>query len=405
MFLLSFILGDWAIHELVHNIRDRRWAITLVASSYVTWTYQTHTFSNSIETLVVLWVLVLVGKLKDDTEHVLSYPCGVLAFLGVLGVWNRITFPGFVLAPLIQILPGLYHQPLRVPIMLIAGLITLTIAVTMDTEFYTGARPHFTELLSTSVITPWNNVMYNIDTTNLAEHGLHPFWQHVAANLPQLLGPAFLLVFLSSRKDMLFWAALSGILVLSCFPHQEARFLLPAVPLLLSTVKIPRRGMRPWLGAWALFNILAAVLFGVYHQGGAVPAQTFIAGRDNISQAFWWKTYSPPRWLLNGKNEQVTTTDLMGMPGDEMMKVLSQSAGCVREGDQTLLVAPSSATYLDQYVVDQPAGAELEFERLWEHRRHIGLDDMDFGDDGVWPTLQRVIGRRGLTVWLVSREC
>jgi hypothetical protein len=405
MFLLSFILGDWAIHELIHNVRDRRWAITLVASSYVTWTYQTHTFSNSIETLVVLWSLVLIGKLKEDTEHILAYPCGVLAFLGVLGVWNRITFPGFLLAPLTQILPGLYEQPLRVPVMLAAGLFTLTIAVTMDTEFYTGARPHFTEMLSTSVITPWNNAMYNVDTTNLAQHGLHPFWQHSIANLPQLIGPAFPLLFFSSRKDILFWSAVSGILVLSIFPHQEARFLLPAVPLLLSTIKVPKRALRPWLGVWALFNVLAAVLFGIYHQGGAVPAQTWIAGQENISQTFWWKTYSPPRWLLDGKNNVVTTTDLMGMPGDKMLEMLQQSAGCAGKGDQTLLVAPLSATYLDQHVNDQSNGGDLHFEKLWEHRRHVGLDDLDFGDDGVWPTLQRVVGRRGLAVWQVSKQC
>ena len=35
----------------------------------------------------------------------------------------------------------------------------------------------------------------------------------------------------------------------------------------------------------------------------------------------------------------------------------------------------------------------------------IGLDDLEFGDDGVWPTLERVIGRRGLIVWRVSRDC
>ena len=60
MFVLSFVLEDWAIHELVQSQRHRRVAVLLVASSYVTWTFQTHTFSNSIETLVVAWCLVLI---------------------------------------------------------------------------------------------------------------------------------------------------------------------------------------------------------------------------------------------------------------------------------------------------------------------------------------------------------
>jgi GPI mannosyltransferase 4 len=66
MFLLSFVLEDWAIHELVHSPRYRRQAVVLVASSYVTWTYQTHTFSNSVETLIVLWSLVLIERITQQ---------------------------------------------------------------------------------------------------------------------------------------------------------------------------------------------------------------------------------------------------------------------------------------------------------------------------------------------------
>lgn len=62
MFILSFVLEDWAIHELIQSPRHRRVAVLLVASSYVTWTYQTHTFSNAIETLVVAWSLVLIER-------------------------------------------------------------------------------------------------------------------------------------------------------------------------------------------------------------------------------------------------------------------------------------------------------------------------------------------------------
>ena len=65
MFMLSFVLEDWAIHELVQSPRQRRVAVILVASSYVTATYQTHTFSNSVETLLVLWSLVLIGRILE----------------------------------------------------------------------------------------------------------------------------------------------------------------------------------------------------------------------------------------------------------------------------------------------------------------------------------------------------
>lgn len=66
MFALSFVLEDWALHELVQSPRHRRVAVLLVASCYVTWTYQTHTFSNSIETLGVAWSLVLIQRIVDS---------------------------------------------------------------------------------------------------------------------------------------------------------------------------------------------------------------------------------------------------------------------------------------------------------------------------------------------------
>lgn len=66
MFILSFVLEDWAVYELVPSPRHRRQAVVLVASSYVTWTYQTHTFSNSVETLLVAWSLVLIQRIVEN---------------------------------------------------------------------------------------------------------------------------------------------------------------------------------------------------------------------------------------------------------------------------------------------------------------------------------------------------
>lgn len=66
MLALSVVMEDWAIHELVESPRARRVAVPLVASSYVTWTFQTHTFSNSIETLLVSWSLVLIKRIVED---------------------------------------------------------------------------------------------------------------------------------------------------------------------------------------------------------------------------------------------------------------------------------------------------------------------------------------------------
>lgn len=75
MLSLSVVMEDWAIHELVASPRARRVAVVLVASSYVTWTFQTHTFSNSLETLLVLWSLVLIQRITDDKVCLLRSAC------------------------------------------------------------------------------------------------------------------------------------------------------------------------------------------------------------------------------------------------------------------------------------------------------------------------------------------
>jgi len=405
MFVVNFILEDWALHELLPSARERSQAIMLVASSFVTWTYQMHTFSNSIETLLVLWSLVLIRRMREHSERTMIDCCCALSFLSILGTFNRITFPAFLVVPAVQLVPQLLVKPLRIPIIALSGMLFLVIAITADTEYYSSIRPRFRDLYANAVFTPWNNLIYNMDPSNLAEHGLHAFWQHAIANLPQLIGPAYPLLFISSRKSTIFWSAIVGIAVLSCFSHQEPRFLLPTVPLLLSSIRLPQRYARSWIAAWIAFNAFAGVLFGIYHQGGVVPAQIWISRQSDVSQVLWWKTYSPPRWLLDGQNSHVITTDLMGMDAEDMLEKLIDSSDCDGgEKTRTLLVAPASATFLDELV--QPSSRDgISLSKLWKHRSHVGLDDLDFGDDGIWPTLNRVVGRRGLVVWQVHRSC
>lgn len=72
------------------------------------------------------------------------------------------------------------------------------------------------------------------------------------------------------------------------------------------------------------------------------------------------------------------------------------------------LVAPRSSTELDYWTAGGNTtgrGDELVFDQVWTYPAHVGLDDLDFLGEGVWGTLERVVGRRGLTVWSVRRKC
>ena len=121
MLIASLVFEDWALHKLVQSTRQQRLTTILVASSYVTWTYQAHTFSNSVETMLVAWSMVMIQELTSDMVISIKYslikklkfaksqsslvPSVILGFLVAFGVFNRITFPTFLF------LPGLYLIP------------------------------------------------------------------------------------------------------------------------------------------------------------------------------------------------------------------------------------------------------------------------------------------------------
>lgn len=145
------------------------------------------------------------------------------------------------------------------------------------------------------------------------------------------------------------------------------------------------------------------VLFGVFHQGGVIPAQFHLRNATNVVNAVWWKTYSPPTWLLGEREgDQFKTTDLMSAKVPHLIATLKPLAHC-GEGADNYLVAPLSAVALDDYSAGVNTSLPFWLKIEWEHRNHLNLDDLDFGDDGFVPTLKRVVGRRGLGVWKVLR--
>lgn len=401
-FCFSFVLEDWALHDLIDSRRQRRTAILLIASSYVTWTWQAHTFSNGVETAIVLWTLVLAKRLQKRASSGSSdwLAAAVLAFLCVFGVFNRITFAVFVFIPLLQLAPTVLKRPSLLVVLAVSAALTTVAAILTDTSFYTKTPVTLNNLLHSPIVTPINNLRYNTDASNLALHGHHPVYQHLLVNLPQLLGPALVPLLLGmARLEMPLTSGIFGALALSIFPHQEARFLLPAIPLILSCTQVPHRFTKTWISAWIIFNLLLGVLMGVYHQGGVVPAQMYLATEANVTQAFWWKTYSPPRWLLGARAEGLRTIDLMGLQKDAL-----QDRICMSADEGTVLVAPTSADFLDQYLsssADENSHL-MQLEQMWRYSKHLNLDDMDFGDDGVLPTLRRVVDRKEIAVWKVS---
>lgn len=367
------------------------------------------------------------------------------------------------------------YRPVALLAAMVSALSWIFIAIATDTAFYTGPaattsfRALFKFVHTSPIITPVNNVLYNTKASNLKQHGLHPHYQHLLINLPQLLGPALFLLTPKPLRTASFrienmlrnprlTAAVTGTLILSIIPHQEPRFLLPCVPLILTCVRMPDSRLwrrRFWI-TWVIFNAFMGVLMGRFHQGGVIPAQldmpdtirTFISNTHSMSQhidVYWWKTYPPSLYMLgpplhnplNNQTIELTTTPLLGAnrtflysnitshlpPCEAQRNLLEKFTNAItapQDPHQVFLVAPFSAWRPDHGSAippisnfsftlpdpdDKRDGSALKLTHLKTYRYHINLDDMDFGDDGIWPTLTRVLGRCGLGVWSVEREC
>ena len=210
------------------------------------------------------------------------------------------------------------------------------------------------------VVTPYNALAYNLDTKNLATHGIHPRCTHLLINFPMLFGPLAWVAYRASFEAARSFATRSfslgtkkraasaggspnaggsperakrtpttgavtsanatraallalitvPLVCLSLAPHQEPRFLLPLLPAAAAAAAADGAAAQiasspVALATWSAANLLGAAFFGFAHQGGVVPAvtqlSTVLAEDDESSDhalVYFWRTYTPPESLL-----------------------------------------------------------------------------------------------------------
>ena len=128
---------------------------------------------------------------------------------------TRVTFLAFVLPVMtqvfllcLQIVTGdgslsrsRWLWPLLRPIC--TGSFFLLSMMAADASYFQGNMKQF-------VLTPYNNLLYNLSTTNLATHGLHPRWLHIVVNLPLVVGPGLVLYGLAALRRVLMYGCAKG---------------------------------------------------------------------------------------------------------------------------------------------------------------------------------------------------
>ena len=386
MCIISWVVTDLCLYWMLPSKHERIKAIYFTLTSYITFVYQNHLFSNSVETILLLLAVYIIDDLRYIEESKINVEKSkTLFWFGILisiGVFNRVTFPAFLILPSWYLLKYFQkHVKLIIWFLLGVGLLTILLVVT-DTILYNS---------DTFVVAPINNLLYNAQISNLSKHGIHPFYTHVLVNLPQLLGPAGLLFLVSKQysRTTQFLTIISGLIFLSVVPHQEARFLIPLVPLLCCCFDLNQKWIGSWtLYLWYLFNVAMCILMGVYHQGGVVPALDYMRQLELHGTQVWWLTYSPPSWILGSnsthtillKDKKIdyrtnyTIIDAMG----SNLTVIMQT---IQHLEKPVYLITPEASFKQHFF-----NTSAQFENIWSYKHHIDLDHID------WSNLQVGLG-------------
>lgn len=414
--IIQWIVVDWCLYRIMPIKQERVKAILYTSINYVSLVYQSHTFSNSIETWLVLFSLVIITKyrewLETDTSTKQKYPLSKsmavsLGLIFAIGFFNRITFPCWFIFSGIFALNAFVCSPIQFTVFMISVLAAL-VALRIGDEFlFRGSQTSIVSMfngwssLRQTLYTaaPVRNLVYNLNGENLKLHGEHPWFTHLLINMPLMLGPIIVLILLPTsryRSTLPFLTLAGGLISLSLMGHQELRFLMPVVPLGsccvdISAFSLGKRALKLILRVTVLFNLIMCGIMGVLHQGGVVPIlkhiQETVPDSTDPLVTVWWRTYKPPEYLL-GKSELTVLesgSDLSGLKGDALIDLMGcvaselektmQDLASLQHTPKIMLTLPDSSSHL---LSDDLRG---RLTSVYRYSYHLDMDHIDLWGD------------------------
>lgn len=358
----------------------------------------------------------------------------ILAVSLAAGTFNRPTFLIFCLAP---ILLWLYHVSshklsvmLRNSTLLVFYTLPFCLAfIVGDSLYYRTTLTEFSNRMYTCVeskhqqnvmscvwktlvhntaVTPLNFIFYNVQELNLAKHGIHPFYLHVVVNMPLLYGVLYLLFMYNIYRyfssaisfNNICWLSMFAIVpvdVLTIFPHQEPRFLVPLLPVMIlvgASVMEKLRWRKAFGIVWIISNVVLAIFYGVLHQGGLVQSLFHLqktvdttGTATGSNHVVFYHTYMPPRHLLLNQKSQVTLI-AHDLAGSEMSRLNQLVASLHTAKDTRSLSVVLPSTVADDFKQTLRVHSSIVSERTFGP--HLSLEDppplapcLEMGWDGI----------------------
>ncbi|THD28484.1 Mannosyltransferase [Fasciola hepatica] len=321
-----------------------------------------NTWEMASVALFSLLALIVIRDLKTSDNRLLAITA-VLCTQAILSVWAtflRTTYLLFIFPlALCEICVLLYrykhHTLFPGSLAILFAAITIQVCLHVDTVYFTGSDPFVWQSPVNLLCIPCRFARYNSRTEHLSEHGLHPPYLHLFVNIPLIFGPVvgFLALWppctVRSSQTLLWICVALPLAFLSCVPHQEARFLLPLVPFILtlagkrleqfadriSNQKRYQLLLLVLFISWCLQQFCLTLLFGWFHQAGVISylKSVPIPRSDSMDCPvhIFYHTYMPPRFPL-GRLINTTTpfgtchglVDLSGSPRDRLEETVTR---------------------------------------------------------------------------------
>lgn len=369
----SYVMLVYATHTLSNTIELVLTALLLYYASY--------SMAHSEKVVVQSdYLSDKYSKAKTGIERVKYYKlkaslpphslnhCIKIATITVIGIFNRPTFIAFAFIPIFFWLQrglgsksvGFGHFHVRIFTFIACGIPTTIFFILVDSFYFgylTMAEIGNLDInMNNFVVTPLNFLRYNSNTKNLQDHGLHPHYLHFIVNVPLLynvLGIIGLFTFgkmlysglkarwlnlprIQSVVGLMTTSFIIPIMLLSIFPHQEPRFIIPTLlPLTFlyapninqtsgvdtitriagnneNTFTTEKNKLNKLQILWFICNIVLTFFYGFAHQGGVLPLSSHIANELKAKpdlthiHLFTSHTYSIPTALLHLRNTRKT---------------------------------------------------------------------------------------------------
>lgn len=369
--LLSFS-ADWSVHRIVSHLSQQvdlpfKYAYhcqVVFASSHVVMTYLTHTFTNSLE--LILFALLLQQVVCSTCSRYSSTTIGILM---AIGFFNRPTFLAFLFIPLVYLYT--HTSVRRMMSVTFTSLVTSTLLILFDTMYYKYNyylpiinTLNMQEILNQVKITPINFLLYNSKTSNLANHGLHPRYLHqfnlfiigltltlyLWCDLIQMMYKLISernvssLLKLPGYKKLLLASLITSVSVLSIFPHQEVRFLLPCYFILtiLYGDKLLQSGSSS-LCLWIILNVSFTYFYGFVHQAGVTKSLFWLhshlrssrgTGDERVATVIMDTVYMVPQHLLNLPSQGDQSIEMTDLSGKKFPDALDYTLELLSEREQ-----------------------------------------------------------------------